>query len=183
MKSKHEPWCCCLERNPERGTELQAQLCCGTGMCTGAAGPWDTIQSSSSPCRAQGPGACMAKAGPARPVMPARCHGCLLPMVSPCWGGSGAVLGSQSSLMDSAPVARSPGARGPRVPSHLGAQPPLCSLSGDSSAAPSRSGASSPSTPRLSPRCGIWGAQPGSSAGAAAGAGGQMVGALMNMEQ
>lgn len=144
----------------------------------------------------------MAEACPARLVMPAPSPVPRLPLPAAVpvlgWRGSAAVLGSGSAprwtqllwlilqdfilqeppLPTEVPVA-------PRGQSQLGS-PPARLLPHGSGAAqtPRQPGAGAlPGAPSSPLRAGLAEAEPGSSAGAAAGAAGQMVGALMNMEQ
>lgn len=132
-----------------------------------------------------------ASAQPGAAAAPAR--GC--PRAGVAWLGCCPWL-RQCSPMDSAPLAHSPGFHSPGAPSpHRGAcgppwpvtgSPPARLLPHGSGAAqtPRQPGAGAlPRAPSSPLRAGLAEAEPGSSAGAAAGAAGQMVGALMNMEQ
>lgn len=185
MKSKHEPWSCCLGRNPEGDRGL------GTGTCAGLWAP-----SRAAPGCAEPRARCLlAKASPVCPVPPAQClqpsatspcHSC--PAVSLCWGGTAPLLSLGLSqlpdgLSSSGSSSRSPcpqqGAHGPRVQSQLGSQPAPLTGAG---MVPSSS-LCSPA--RLTPRAGRAEPSP-SKAGSSSGAGaGQQVKcwSLMNMEQ
>lgn len=112
MKSKHEPWSCCLGRNPEGDRGL------GTGTCAGLWAP-----SRAAPGCAEPRARCLlAKASPVCPVPPAQCHQPSATAAQRCPCAGVAQLPCcpwvcHSSPMDSAPLAHPPGAPVPsRVP-------------------------------------------------------------------
>lgn len=159
MKSKHEPWCCCLERNPERdrgpGSALPWHR--DTCWCSRALGPHPEQQQPPQSSGAR----CLHGRGVSSPSGDAPARGC--PRAGVAWLGCCSWL-RQCSPMDSAPLAHSPGIRSPGAPSpHQGfcgppwpvtarvtaspSAPTRERRSADPAAAPSRSAAQGPQQP------------------------------------